>query len=387
MESRTTAFRKIMPGTKLVFTWGVSKMNRTFEDLKHDLKFKAHLDRLFLEKARDYTRRNILEIELTNRCSIGCFYCGATTDSKPVFLDFDTVCDSVRHFSESRRSRAIIPHASITGGDPLEYPHFERLMAFLKQQDIGFSLKLNPSTLNPSLHGILSDAGCENVKLTFMGLESQAMYRKKDTLEKLCEATARFTADNIPVVWHFSLGEFNRKDLLESLVFVLENKPAAVSVGRLARVGKLTDANYPVDITPGCFRDFLKQLLLFYYNHKRHGFNLVFKDKLWVPFLCEEGLLTESDFLKPGIRLGCDAGERLLVLTYAGDLIGCGLLPEPVLARAGDTRFHDVIRSGAEKFLPPEADPCRSCRYLNLCRGCRGVAGGSSTGKDPQCWV
>ena len=362
-------------------------MNRTFEDLTNDLKFKAHLNKLFLDKTLDYKRKNILEIELTSRCSIGCFYCGATTDSKPVFLDFDTVCNTIHHFYHSRISRSIIPHVSFTGGDPLEYPHFEKLMAHLKQQGIRFSLKLNPSTLSGPIHKMISDAGCENVKLTFMGLTSQAKYRKKDTLEKLCDATARLSADNIPVVWHFSLGEFNRDDLLGSLDFVLENKATAVSIGRLARVGKLTDANYPMDILPGSFKEFLKQVLLFYYNHKRHGFNLVFKDKLWVPFLCEEGLLTESDFLKPGIRLGCDAGERLLVLTYAGDLIGCGLLPEPVLSRTDDKGFVDVIRSEAEKFVPPEDDPCRPCKYLNLCRGCRGVAGGSSTGKDPQCWL
>jgi radical SAM protein with 4Fe4S-binding SPASM domain len=141
-----------------------------------------------------------------------------------------------------------------------------------------------------------------------------------------------------------------------------------------------------VDIRPESFKNFLKQVLLFFYNHKRHGFNLVFKEKLWIPFLCEEGLLSEADLLQPGIRLGCDARERLLVLTYTGELIGCGLLPEPVFAQTGESHFYDVIRSGVGESVL-ENDPCEPCKYLEVCRGCRGVAGGSAAGKDPQCWL
>jgi radical SAM protein with 4Fe4S-binding SPASM domain len=355
------------------------------------MTFKTYLNALFLEKVTDYGNRNILEIELTNRCSIGCFYCGATTDSRHIFLNFPTVCNTMCRFTESRMSRSIIPHVSLTGGDPVEFPYFERLMVFLRDRPIHerirFSLKLNPSTLTGPIHKMIADAGCETVKLTFMGLSGQEKYRKKDTLEKLSAATRRFNEDGIPVVWHFSLGEFNREDLLGSLDFVVENRPAAVSVGRLARVGRLNGNNYPADIRPDEFKDFLKQLLLFFYNNKRHGFNLVFKDKLWIPFLCEEGLLSEADFLKPGVRLGCDAGERLLVLSYAGDLIGCGLLPEPVLSRAGDSDFYDVLRSDMGKQTLPADDPCTSCRYAAVCRGCRGVAGGTSAGKDLQCWL
>jgi radical SAM protein with 4Fe4S-binding SPASM domain len=362
-------------------------MNRTFEDLKNDLKFKTYVTALFLEKTIDYGKRNILEIELTNRCSIGCFYCGATTDTNPVFLDLDTVCNTIAHFKESRMSRSIIPHFSFTGGDPLEYPYFERLMFFLRNNKIGFSLKLNPSTLNESMYKMISEARCESVKLTFMGQVSQIKYRKKDTLKKLCDATRRFGADKIPVVWHFSLGEFNREDLLGSLGFVLGNRPTAVSIGRLARVGKLNEKNYSVDILPIAFKEFLKQILLFYYNHKRHGFNLVFKEKLWVPFLCEEQILSASDLLSPGKRLGCDAKERLWVLTYAGDLIGCGLLPESVLSRTGDGNFYDIVRSAPGRAGLSEDDPCLRCKYQEVCRGCRGVAGGSAGGKDPQCWL
>jgi MoaA/NifB/PqqE/SkfB family radical SAM enzyme len=178
-------------------------MNRTFEDLKNDAKFKQYLNTLFLEKARDYKKKNILEIELTNRCSIGCFYCGATTDRNPVFLDFEILCNTITHFYASRVSRSIIPHFSITGGDPLAYPYFENLLDFLKQQKIRFGLKLNPSTLKNSMFKKIAEAGCESVKLTFMGQKSQIKYRPADTLEKLCAATRRFRADwiRLPLFW------------------------------------------------------------------------------------------------------------------------------------------------------------------------------------------
>lgn len=362
-------------------------MNRTFEDLKNDSKFKDYLNRFFKAKALDYKNRHILEIETTNQCSIGCFYCGATTDSKPVMLDFDILCDTITGFAESRTRRSIIPQFSFTGGDPVEYPYFKKLMIFLGNRGISFSLKLNPSTMNDSIYDMISEAGCETVKLTFMGVNSQEKYRKRDSLATLSQATERFKNLGIPVVWHFSVGEFNRDDLLHSLDFVLENRPTSVSIGRLARVGKLSEKNYPRDISPGDYKAFLKHILLYFYNHKRHGFNLVFKEKLWVPFLCEEGILEETEFLKSGTRLGCDAKERLLVLTYAGDLIGCGLLPSPVLGTTKDDDFFDLIGSIHSAYKISDDDSCDNCKYVEVCRGCRGVAEGAAQKKDPQCWL
>ena len=362
-------------------------MNRSFEDLVNDFKFKDYLNRFFMEKATDFKKKHILEIELTNQCSIGCFYCGATIDSKPIILDYATLCHTILNFSESRINSSIIPQFSFTGGDPVEYPYFEKLLKFLGNHDLPFSLKLNPSTLNDSIYDMISESPCETVKLTFMGVRSQMKYRKKDNLNVLSGATKRFKKLGVPIVWHFSIGEFNRLDLLDSLDFVLENKPSAVSIGRLARVGKLNEKNYPEDISPKDYKAFLKQILLFFYNNKRHGFNLVFKEKLWIPFLCEERIIESSDFLKPGIRLGCDAKERLLVLTYAGDLISCGLLPSPVLGTTRDDSFFDLIRSGHNEFSLLDNASCHQCKYLEICRGCRGVAEGTKEKKDPQCWL
>lgn len=362
-------------------------MDRRFEDLGNDLKFKDYMNRLFLDKALEYRKNNILEIELTNKCSIGCFYCGATTGGRHIFLDFDIVRKSITDFVESRTAASITPLFSITGGDPLEYPQFEELLDFLGMNKLRFTLKLNPSTITNSVYRIISKSSCDSVKLTFLGLGTQEKIRKRDTLDILSDVTGRFKKENMSVIWHFSVGEFNRDDLLESLGFVLSNRPSSISIGRLARIGRLDERNYPDEITPSAYRDFLKTILLFFYNNKRNGFNLVFKDKLWVPFLCEEGILAEKEMLKPGTRLGCDAGERLLVLTYSGDLISCGLLPDPVLAMASDLGFHDRLMSVRDKYVPSCDEGCSGCKYLEICRGCRGVAAGSKCRKDPQCWL
>ena len=361
-------------------------MNRTFDDLVCDKKFIHHVQMIFRQKAADFTAKHVLEIEVTNQCSIGCFYCGATTETTTVHLDFDIACMAIDRYAESRRSRSITPHFSITGGDPVEYPRIKDLLTYLKERGVSFSMKLNPSTLSESFYQMIATSGCESVKLTFLGMHSQPRYRRKDTLDLIYQATQRFRHDRIPVVWHFSLGEFNREDLLDSLSFVVDSQASAVSIGRLARVGRLNERNYPKDISPSSFREFLHHMLLFYYNHKRHGFNLMFKEKLWVPFLTEAGILSEDFLNEPGIRLGCDAKERLLVLTYAGDLLGCGLLPQPVLAEREGPGFVDALQAIHPKEQLREESPCTSCRFFHLCRGCRGVIGGTNK-PDPQCWV
>lgn len=362
-------------------------MNRTFNDLKNDEKFKGYIEYIFQEKVFEYVNSNILEIELTNKCSIGCFYCGASTTKKIFNLNYETLCNTIIHFSESRNSKSITPHFSFTGGDPLEYPHFEDLLQFARKHKLLFNLKLNPSSISEKTHKLIAKSTCQFVKLTFMGLHNQSRFRSKDTLEKLSAVTQRFKDNNIPVIWHFSIGEFNREDLLESLIFVLENPVSGISIGRLARIGRLNETNYPIEITPESFKSFLKDILLFFYNNKRNGFNLVFKEKLWVPFLIEEGILSESILLHPECRLGCDAKARLLVLTYAGELLPCGLLPNQVLATVSDDNFMDAISSPAKEYSLLENDPCLACKYLSVCRGCRGVIEGSTEQKDPQCWL
>lgn len=362
-------------------------MNRSFTELKNDIKFQNYITNIFIEKSKEFNNNNILEIELTNKCSIGCFYCGAIDSPKLYALDFDTLCHTIIKYTQSRTARNITPHLSFTGGDPLEYQHIEKLVHFISERHIPFNFKLNPSTASVETQKLLANAGCGFVKLTFMGIRSQAKYRNKDTLEDLRSVTRGFLADNIPVVWHLSIGDFNREDLLASLGFILENKVTAISIGRLAQIGRLKETRYPINIAPEVFKAFLKEVLLFFYNNKRYGFNLAFKEKLWVPFLIEEGILDAEKLMQPGTRLGCDAGERLLVLTYAGELLPCGLLPERVLARLEDTDFTNHINCLPVAYPLPGKDPCLSCSYCEVCRGCRGVLEGANAVKDPQCWL
>jgi len=177
--------------------------------------------------------------------------------------------------------------------------------------------------------------------------------------------------------------------------------PDALSLGRIARIGRLENAqdSFP-DFTPLEFKAFLTAVLYFLYKNRQHGFNLMFREKLWVPLLCELALLNLEDLectQDEKVCLGCDAYSRVVTLNYKGKLLLCGLLPSYQYGSIYENSdsLKKILFRRPLTLEPPS--PCHSCSFRLFCRGCRGIAlaslasggsaGGSLYNKDPQCWV
>jgi radical SAM protein with 4Fe4S-binding SPASM domain len=311
-----------------------------------------------------------------------------------VELELQKLKDCILSFRDSAFASGIKQVSlSLSGGDPLLYSRYQELVDFLVEQKFPFCLKANPSSLSENDADFLKGSTCQMVKMTFMGSRIlHDRYRGIDTYETLVEKTRLLQNNTIPVVWHYSVGKFNAFPLRQILDSVLTARPDGFAIGRIARIGKLQhDRGSFEEFSPQEYRAFLNSILVFFYNNKKQGFNLMFREKLWVPLLCELGLLDIERWPQDGKpALGCDAYCRLITLRYTGDLLPCGLLPS---LRCGSIHANKaaIQEAIASKSLDlRSSSPCHSCSYGSFCRGCRGIAcgmGGDPYTKDPQCWV
>lgn len=384
--------------------WSIGKanMNNQYNTLKTDSQFKSYIQSLYDLKINSFKNEALLEIELTGKCRVNCEYCGIYSGEEAGELDLDRLMEFILTFRMLANDSGFkIVSLSLSGGDPLLYSHYREFVDFLTKRDIPFGLKANPSSITGKEVSFLKESSCQAVKMTFMGKRTvHNRYRGIDTFDTLVEKTKLLKSNSIPVVWHYTVGKFNidNLDVDETLDSVMAAAPDALSLGRIARIGRLGNAeeSFP-DFTPLEFKAFLTTVLYFLYKNRQHGFNLMFREKLWVPLLCELGLLNLEDLgstQNEKVCLGCDAYSRVVTVNYKGKLLLCGLLPSYQYGSIYEnSNSIKKILFRRPLTLGPSS-PCHSCSFRLFCRGCRGIAfaaGGSAAGslyiKDPQCWV
>jgi radical SAM protein with 4Fe4S-binding SPASM domain len=353
--------------------------------------FKDHITQLFRQRANDKKKVFSIELLLTNRCHNACPYCGAYTGSKPAEIDFEILRSFLVNSAHHLRGRGIEPVIALCGGDPLKYTFFGNLVLLLNKLKLPFLVKGNPSTMTADRAALLKRSGCIGVKMTLFGNETtHNRNRGPDTLAVLVDKTGLLKSLKIPVIWHLSVGKSNLAETVEMLPFIARVNPDGITMGRIAKMGKLQDSSDFEDLSPAEYRHFLLAILDFYRRHGGNGFNLLFRDKLWVPLLAEEGLLETEGMAPDGPTLGCDAYTNNLTIDNRGNVVPCGGLVSEIIGPMSAYVDAPERLFGQPPLSMQEPSICHSCRYGPVCRGCRAMALANTGGiynKDPQCWV
>lgn len=339
-----------------------------------------------------YPKALALECELTTRCLNNCSYCGADIYAQQGELDFDVLCGHLQAYAAHARENGLDLMVSLVGGDPFLYTHFDALLTYLAENKISYLVKGNASTMTQKRAMRLKETGCACIKLTFYGEQSvHDAHRGLDTLKLLEERSKMARALGLPVVWHLSVGKENLESVRHALPYIHSLKIDAVVEGRVGKLGRLADDTDFEDLMPHEWRGFLLDLLHFYEHHRSEGFNLGFRDKLWVPLLVEEGLLDLEPLRGNGIRLGCDLFANSATVDFRGYLKGCGLLEsaeKQVVFHPGKEKRHVYLSHETANLR--QGSVCAMCTYHDFCRGCRAMAlahTGDANAQDPQCWL
>lgn len=138
-----------------------------------------------------------LQWHLTNECDQRCQHCyiwqkhekeglrstPTIEQCRMVISDFISFCDEMN----------VLPHLSITGGDPLLYPLIWDVLELIRQKGVSFTILGNPFHLNSEIAKKLKDLGCVSYQMSIDGLA-----KTHDSLRKRGSFNATISA--LPVL-------------------------------------------------------------------------------------------------------------------------------------------------------------------------------------------
>jgi selenobiotic family peptide radical SAM maturase len=321
------------------------------------------------------TRTFTLQWHLTNTCPNRCRHCYDRENRAELPLsEALRVLGDYHGFCRRHRVR---PHVSLTGGDPLCYPHFWDIYEAAAAMGTPISILGNPIP-EAAIRRLAETAPPLYYQVSLEGLAGhndavRGQGHFAATTAFLAAAGARglrthvmltLTRDNLDQV--ILLGEALR-GLTHRLTF-----------NRLARTGEGRSL-------AGAGREAYIDFLMRYLAARRDNSVLGFKDNLFN--------IIRHHFdrpLFPGCTgVGCGAAFSFVALLPDGEVHACRKFDSPI----GDVRrdsFERLYRSAAAKAYRRGPAACRACRIRNRCGGCPAVTRGEGLDplkdRDPHCF-
>jgi radical SAM/SPASM domain protein of ACGX system len=332
-----------------------------------------------------------LQWHVTNNCDQRCWHCYIWRKYEEEGLRieptiqqcYNVVCDFI-DFCREVNAR---PYFSITGGDPLLYPHIWELLSYIHEKQIHFTILGNPFNLTPETAKRLKNLGCLSYQMSLDGLEET-----HDNLRKF--GSFRATLDALPL-----LREVGIRSMIMSTVSLV-NYEEISSVARLCvehQVGNFAfarfcpqregDAQY--NMSPQQYKGFLSEMWQVYSELVDKGTRFSLKDHLWVPFLYEKGMYHLKD--EKGIVFdGCNCAIKHITLLPNGTVYACRRF-DSMVGKIGVQNFKEIFLSPRMRVYREIENlaGCKDCELLYYCRGCHAVSAGTTGSffdKDPQCW-
>lgn len=322
-------------------------------------------------KCRQFT----LQWHLTNRCGFHCRHC--YDRNHRVELELPQAEFLVHDLKQFCRTNRVRPHISLTGGDPLLYPHFWEIYQQLAEERIPVSMLGNPVDLT-TLRRLISIQLPAAYQVSLEGLEphndqirGQGHFQRVIDFLEVARSTplvthvmVTLTAANIDQV--LPLGQ-RLRGLSHRLVF-----------NRLAQLGEGKSLAAP---GPEKFREFLEAYLLAWRTNPM----LVCKDNLFNILRYQQ----RKAPLRGCTGYGCGAAFNFLAVLPDGEVHACRKVPS-LLGNLRERSLHDLYWSETARKWRQGPEACRPCPIRKNCRGCPAVTAGQGgdplTDKDPQCF-
>lgn len=315
-----------------------------------------------------------LQWHLTHACELSCAHCYDRT--RRDCLRFDQATEVVHQLLAFCAKRKLRSHLCLTGGNPLLYPHFFELYAYVAERVNRLTLLGNP--IAPSqLAGIVAIRAPAYYQVSLEGLEPhndsiRGAGHFKRTLQFLTLLREQGISSHVML----TLTDQNREELLP-LAEQLRDHADHFTFNRLSEVGN------GANLRP-CAQPELHVLYGRYLAATRTNPILRLKDNL-LNVVCVEN---QRRPFGGCTGHGCGAAFNFLALLPDGELHACRKFPSPV---------GDVFRPGLEaSYKSPAAQRyragctrCRWCRLRNVCGGCLAVTHGRGFDplgvRDPDC--
>ncbi|WP_242655221.1 radical SAM/SPASM domain-containing protein [Clostridium cellulovorans] len=320
-----------------------------------------------------------LVLSLSYVCNHKCIYCcnssGSRIEDELSFNDWIKVIDEAADLG--------VETILFSGGEPLMYPDFIKLVKRTKDNGIYPIVSTNGTLISEETAKQLSEAGIDFVHLS-MSAANEELYDSiigyKGNLPKVKAAIKALKDNNIYIRLKVVLMPVNIKHIEELLDFCIENKVDCVHLApfiltHISRNGKelmpsVNDLNN------------LKKVI----NSKRNKIKILEPS---VEGMCWSG---PTDIVK------CGGIKSKLTIISNGNITLCetlGKTPNFILGNVKTTKIKDIWNSDLpDNILKVNMklveEPCKSCEYLEGCKTgcfmCSLIYSDNSYSVDPRCW-
>ncbi len=315
-----------------------------------------------------------VHLSVTNACSLRCGHCymdsGERDADELTAEDFRRAVDLLAGMG--------VFHMALGGGEALERTDFFELANYVRDCGIVPNLTTNGMLMTREIAAKCRIFGQVNVSVH--GAESQGPH----VFAEGVRAVDLLLAAGVSVGLNYVVTRQNFEQLTDVFTYAGEQGLTDLEFLRLKPSGRGKLDYFERRLTP-------VQNLEFFPTIRRMSQESGVTAKIdcsFVPMFCRHR--PDKTLMEQFSVYGCEAGNVLLGVRSDGRFAGCSFL-------SGKENIFDLPRlwSGSEyllrlrKWSDQAPEPCRSCDYLDICKGgCRAVAGfvaGDMSSPDPEC--
>jgi len=317
-----------------------------------------------------------VHFSVTNACSERCGHC---------YMDSGEKDSGEMPAEEFRRAVDLLAgmgvfHMALGGGEALERPDFFELASYVRERGMVPNLTTNGRQITKETAAQCRIFGQVNVSID----DAFALRKIEGPLAERVRRVDLLLEAGIKVGVNCVVSRGNFDHLAALFDFAAKRGLTDVEFLRLKPTGRARSDYFDRRLTPAQNREFYPAI-----RDLSRAYNVSAKiDCSFVPMFCWHR--PDKTLMEQFSVYGCEAGNVLLGVRSDGSFAGCSFL-------SGEESILELHRlwNGSEHLLQLRTwinrapEPCRSCDYLDICKGgCRAVAGfvaGDFDAPDPEC--
>ncbi len=320
-----------------------------------------------------------VHFSVTNACSLRCGHCYMDSGEKDAG---EMTSDAFRRAIDLLAEMGVF-HIAMGGGEALERPDFFELAAYVRSCGIVPNLTTNGLLINRETAAKCGIFGQVNVSVDWTARVLEACEGPHAAPQRVRGVDLLLEA-GINVGLNCVVTRQNFDQLTGVVAYARERGLIDVELLRLKPSGRGKIDYFERRLTPVQNREFypmIKDLSLEYDTPVKI-------DCSFVPMFCWHR--PDKVMMEQFSVYGCEAGNVLLGVRSDGRFAGCSFLSgeESILELPRLWEGSDAL-SNLRTWADRASEPCRSCHYLDICKGgCRAVAGfvsGDVDAPDPEC--
>ncbi len=319
-----------------------------------------------------------VHFSVTNACSKRCGHCymdsGERDAGEMRAEDFRKAVDVLADMG--------VFHMALGGGEALERPDFFELASYARARGIVPNLTTNGLLLTPETAAKCSIFGQVNVSVDWS--ENIGTAERQGAFAKRVKGVDLLLKAGVCVGLNCVVTQENFDRLNEVFVFAKSRGLTDVEFLRFKPSGRGKLDYFERRLTPAQNREFFPML-----KRLSQDCNVPAKiDCSFVPMFCWHR--PDKTMMEQFSVYGCEAANVLLGVRSDGRFAGCSFLSgEESIFNLPHLWNDSQYLTGLRNWIDRAPEPCRSCEYLDVCKGgCRAVSAfvaGDSSAPDPEC--